>query len=266
MNSSFVKNNPLSGRHAVVTGGSRGIGLAIAEELARLGADITIMGRDAARLQNNVEHLLSRGAMKAAAVAVDVTEAASIERAFSKAAEQFGPPGILINNAGLAFAAPTLRTTLEDWNRVLMTDLTGPFLCTQQVLKSMVKTGFGRIVNVASTAGLTGYGYVSAYCAAKHGLIGFTRALAKEVAKSGVTANAVCPGYTNTDIVGTAISNIVSKTGRTRDEALAELTAHNPQGRLIEPREVAQAVGWLCLPDAISVTGQSIVVAGGELM
>jgi NAD(P)-dependent dehydrogenase (short-subunit alcohol dehydrogenase family) len=145
-------------------------------------------------------------------------------------------------------------------------DLTAPFLCIQQVLKSMTSAGYGRIINVASTAGLTGYGYVSAYCAAKHGLIGLTRSLAIELAKSGVTVNAVCPGYTDTDIVEKAITTIVAKTGRSREDALAELVSRNPQRRLIHPSEVASAVAWLCQPDSASVTGQSIVIAGGELM
>jgi NAD(P)-dependent dehydrogenase (short-subunit alcohol dehydrogenase family) len=130
----------------------------------------------------------------------------------------------------------------------------------------MAKGDYGRIVNVASTAGLTGYAYVTAYCAAKHGLIGLTRALARELAHTGVTVNAVCPGYTDTDIVADAIDNIVAKTGRTREQAMQELTAHNPQGHLVRPEEVAETVGWLCSPSSASITGQSIAVAGGELM
>ena len=152
------------------------------------------------------------------------------------------------------------------WQRVIGVDLTGAFLCTRQVLRDMVNAGQGRVVNVASTAGLTGYPYVAAYCAAKHGVIGLTRALAREVARTGVTVNAVCPGYTDTEIVATTLTNIVAKTGRSREQALADIVAHNPQGRLITPEEVADAVAWLCLPSSASITGQSILVAGGELM
>jgi NAD(P)-dependent dehydrogenase (short-subunit alcohol dehydrogenase family) len=257
---------PLAGRHAVVTGGGRGIGLAIAEVLARMGADVTIMGRTLATLEARAAELNGRFGTKVAAEAVDVTDAARIEAAFAAAAERLGPVAILVNNAGIARAAPFAKTDLALWQEVMATDLTGAFLCIRQVLKGMTAGGFGRIVNVASTAGLTGMPYITAYCAAKHGLIGLTRSLAQEVAKSPVTVNAVCPGYTDTDIVGDALDNITGKTGRSRESALADLVAHNPQGRLVQPREVADTVAWLCLPSSASITGQSILVAGGELM
>ncbi len=263
----FASNaRPLAGRHAIVTGASRGIGAAVADELARLGAGVTLMGRDRAALDHQRAQVLARHGVPAQAVALDLSRPDSIPAAFAAAAAGLGVVGILVNNAGIAHAAPVLRTSLEDWNRMLAVDLTGPFLCAQQVLKAMTSAGDGRIVNIASTAGLTGYGYVTGYCAAKHGLVGFTRALAIELARSGVTVNAVCPGYTDTAIVAETVARIVAKTGRTAEQALSELTVHNPQGRLIRPEEVASAVGWLCLPQSASVTGQSILVAGGELM
>ncbi len=256
----------LRGKHAVVTGASRGIGAAIASALARRGADVTLMSRNEARLREQAATLTKAFNGKAQAVAVDLAQADQIAAAFARAADTFGPPHILVNNAGIATAAPIHRTELADWNRVMDINVTGPFLCIRAIVKQMTKGDYGRIVNVASTAGLTGYAYVAAYCAAKHGLIGLTRALARELAQTSVTVNAVCPGYTDTEIVAEAVGNIVAKTGRTREQALRELTAHNPQGRLIHPDEVAEAVGWLCLPSSASINGQSIVVAGGELM
>jgi NAD(P)-dependent dehydrogenase (short-subunit alcohol dehydrogenase family) len=158
------------------------------------------------------------------------------------------------------------RTSLDLWNRLLQVNLTGSFLCTQQVLPGMTSRGFGRIVNVASTAALKGYAYVAAYCAAKHGVLGLTRALALEVARKGVTVNAVCPGYTDTDIVAQAVEQIAGKTGRSPGEARDALASANPQGRLVQPDEVAQAVLWLCRRESSSITGQAIAVAGGEVM
>jgi len=257
---------PLEGRHAVVTGGSGGIGRAIADTLARLGADLTIMGRRTSVLEAHAATLATRHGVQVASVLLDVSLQDSVDAAFRVASERLGHPAILVNNAGIAKAAPFSTTDPGLWQEVIGVDLTGAYLCIRQSLRGMVKSGFGRIVNIASTAGLTGYPYVSAYCAAKHGLIGLTRALSREVARTAVTVNAVCPGYTDTAIVENAVGNISAKTGRTREEALAELLAHNPQGRLIQPGEVAEAVGWLCLPSSSSITGQSILVAGGELM
>lgn len=256
----------LRGRHAVVTGASRGIGAAIAGTLARLGADLTLVSRDETRLQGEAAALAARFGGRAQAVAADVAQPEQISAAFARATARLGPVHILVNNAGVAAAAPIARTELATWQRMLEVNLTGAFLCTREVAPVMAKAKDGRIVNVASTAGLTGYAYCTAYCAAKHGLIGLTRALARELAETGVTVNAVCPGYTDTDIVADAVGNIVQKTGRTREEALRSLTAHNPQGRLVRPQEVAETVGWLCLPASSAITGQSIVVAGGELM
>jgi NAD(P)-dependent dehydrogenase (short-subunit alcohol dehydrogenase family) len=256
----------LRGKHAIVTGASRGIGAAIAATLARLGADLTLMSRNEARLRDEAAALAKSAGGKTQGIAVDLAEPAQVSVAFARAAERFGPPQILVNNAGIAAAAPIAKTDLAKWQLIMEVNLTGAFLCIREVVGGMAKADYGRIVNIASTAGLTGYAYVAAYCAAKHGLIGLTRALARELARTGVTVNAVCPGYTDTDIVAEAVGNIVAKTGRTREQALHELTAHNPQGRLVSPQEVAEAVGWLCLPSSSSITGQSIVVAGGELM
>lgn len=256
----------LRGKHAIVTGASRGIGAAIAVTLARLGADVTLMSRNEAALRQQAEVLKTNYGGKIEVVPLDVGEPAQIAAAFAVAAERLGPARILVNNAGIAAAAPIGRTALNDWQNIMQVNATAPFLCIQAVMPGIAKADYGRIINVASTAGLTGYAYCAAYCAAKHALIGLTRALAREFARGAVTVNAVCPGYTDTDIVAQAVGNIVSKTGRSQDEALGELTAHNPQGRLIKPEEVAETVGWLCAPSSGSVTGQSILVDGGELM
>ncbi len=256
----------LRGKHAVVTGASRGIGAAIASTLARLGADLTLMSRNESQLREQAATLSKNYNGKTQAIAIDIARPEQVSAAFARAAGRFGPPQILINNAGIATSAPIAKTDLSTWQRLIEVNLTGSFLCIREVVQEMAKGDYGRIVNIASTAGLTGYAYVAAYCAAKHGLIGLTRALARELAHTGVTVNAVCPGYTDTEIVAEAVGKIVAKTGRTREQALRELTAHNPQGRLVRPDEVAETVGWLCLPSSASITGQSIVVAGGELM
>ncbi|AGW91160.1 MULTISPECIES: SDR family NAD(P)-dependent oxidoreductase [Cupriavidus] len=258
----------LAGRHALVTGGGRGIGAAIARRLLADGAGVTLLGRDAGTLQATVQTLREHAPAGAAVffVTADIADADSVARAFAAAAEQAGPVSMLVNNAGQAHSAPFLKTDAALWQRMLDVNLTGTFLCTQAALPAMLDAGWGRIVNVASTAGLIGYGYVSAYCAAKHGVIGLTRALALETAAKGVTVNAVCPGYTETDIVRDAVANIVGKTGRTEEQARAELAARNPQRRLVQPEEVADAVAWLCQPSAAAITGQAIPVAGGEVM
>ena len=264
----------LTGLHAVVTGGGSGIGAAIAEALVREGASVTLMGRDEGRLQAQLNRLRSPDAnpgrpgvnddprIGIRATKVDITDPASVEQAFDSA----GPVDLLINNAGQVESQPFSRTTLDQWNRLLQVNLTGTFLCTQQVLPGMTERGFGRIVNIASTAALKGYAYVAAYCAAKHGVLGLTRALALEVARKGITVNAVCPGYTDTDIVARAVEQIASKTQRSTEAARDALAAANPQGRLVQPDEVAQAVLWLCRRESSSITGQAIAVAGGEVM
>lgn len=259
-------NAALRGQHAVVTGASRGIGAAIAEALAASGANLTLMARDLNAMQEQRRKLAGRHGVEVHACGVDVADPESVDKGFDQARRELGAPGILVNNAGIAESAPFQKTTVDQLTRSLEVNLGGTFLCSQQVVPAMVGAGSGRIVNVASTAGLIAYRYVSAYCAAKHAVMGLTRALALELATTGVTVNAVCPGFTDTDMVGSAVRNIVAKTGRTAEEARAEIARSNPMGRLVQPAEVASAVAWLCRPDSGSVTGQAIVVAGGEVM
>jgi NAD(P)-dependent dehydrogenase (short-subunit alcohol dehydrogenase family) len=260
MNESAAK---LTGRHVFVTGASRGIGANIAAALAADGARVSLVGRDAARLATVAAEL--GGADHAIPIVADVTDAASVKEAFAAARRQFGPVHILVNNAGQAAAAKFTDTDEALWHGIIGVNLTGTYLCTRQAVPDMLQSAFGRIVNIASIAGLRGAAYISAYATSKHAVIGFTRSLALEYATRNITVNAVCPGYTDTDIVTRAVDNIVKKTGRSASEALATLTATNPQGRLIAPAEVSSTVLWLCRPGTESVTGQSIVIAGGEV-
>ncbi|MDE3112142.1 MAG: SDR family oxidoreductase [Chloroflexota bacterium] len=258
-----MADTPLKDRHAVVTGAGGDIGAAIVAELARLGARVTLMARTAATLEARRAALPTA---RTAAVTLDVADPASVRTAFARARAELGPPTILVNAAGIGEAAPFAKTDVALWRRTLDVDLTGAFLCAAEVVPGALAEKWGRIVNVASTAGLRGYKYMTAYCAAKHGLIGLTRALALEVATTGVTVNAVCPTYADTEMTQRTIKNIVATTGRSPEQARGALERMNPLGRLITPAEVAQAVGWLCLPTSAAITGQSIGVAGGEVM
>ncbi|CAL8478923.1 SDR family oxidoreductase [Caballeronia novacaledonica] len=249
----------IADKHAVITGGGSGIGASCAQALARAGARITLMGRDLARLEAQRDAMRAHGDV--ACVSVDVTNEAAVEEAFSRV----GAVDILVNNAGHAQAAPFTHTDAALWQRMLDVNLTGVFLCTRAVLPSMLERGYGRIVNVASTAGQVGYAYVAAYCAAKHGVIGLTRALALEVATKGVTVNAVCPGYTETELLRASLDQIMSKTSRSEQDARDALVRHNPQRRFVQPEEVANAVLWLCAPGSDAMNGQSISVSGGEV-
>jgi NAD(P)-dependent dehydrogenase (short-subunit alcohol dehydrogenase family) len=253
----------LSGRHALITGASRGIGAAIAAALAAQGARVSLLGRDAARLAEVSAQI--GGAERAVPIVADVTRADSVREAFAAARRQLGPVHILVNNAGQAASAKFVDTDAALWNRILGVNLTGTYLCSREAVADMLQAGFGRMVNIASIAGLRGAAYLSAYAASKHAVIGLTRALALEYATRNITVNAVCPGYTDTDMVRQAVGNIVKKTGRSESEALAAIIATNPQGRLIAPEEVSNAVLWLCRPGTESITGQSIVIAGGEV-
>jgi len=257
-----MHTNSLTGRHALVTGAARGIGAEIARTLAAQGAVLTLLGRDAQALQRVAETLAGSGH---GVVAADVADPQAVQSAFAQARAERGPVTVLVNNAGAAESAPFLKTSVELWQRMLSVNLTGSFLCAQAALPDMLDAGWGRIVNIASTAGQKGYAYVSAYTAAKHGVIGLTRSLALEVARKGITVNAVCPGYTDTDILRNSVANVVGKTGRSEADALAEFSSVNPQKRIVQPAEVADAVRWLCGDGAASVTGQSISVSGGEV-
>lgn len=262
---SFTPSTPAATqapRHALVTGGGQGIGAAVARILVSRGMRVTVLGR---RL-NVLQALAAENSEALHAVAADVANASELAAALADAEARFGRVNVLVNNAGQAESVPFLKMDEALWRRMLDVNLTGTMLCTQAVLPDMLDAGWGRIVNVASTAGQVGYAYVSAYCAAKHGVIGLTRSLALELATKGVTVNAVCPGYTETEIVRASIERVVAKTGRSEQQARAAFVQSNPQGRLVAPQEVADAVAWLCSEGASAVTGQSLSVSGGEVM
>jgi len=248
--------SPLDGKRALVTGGSKGIGRAIALRLAEDGALVTVLGRDAAALAKTAREIRGKSLI------ADVTDAPGLSAAITAA----GPLDILINNAGAALSKPFLDQQEAEWQEMLSVNLLSAVTGCRLVLPGMQARGWGRIVNIASTAGLKGYAYTTAYCAAKHALIGLTRALALEIARSPVTINAVCPGFTDTDLVARAVEVIEAETGRSAEQARAALTRFNPQNRLVEPEEVAEAVAFLCRNEAAAMTGQSLIIAGGEVM
>jgi NAD(P)-dependent dehydrogenase (short-subunit alcohol dehydrogenase family) len=258
-----TKPQSLAGKHALVTGASRGIGAAIAQRLLDEGARVTLLGRQLATVRASAAQLSGSNAY---AVAADVSDSGQMQAAIEDASHHFGPIDILVNNAGQAASAPVHKMEDAMWHTMLSVNLTGTYNGIRHVLPSMMQRDFGRIVNIASVAGLKGYPYISAYSAAKHGVIGLTRSLALEVAGRNITVNAVCPGYTDTEIVRETLSNIRFKTGRSEAEAMSILVDHNPQRRLIQSDEVANVVAWLCLPGSESITAQSIAVAGGEVM
>ena len=253
---------PLDGSHALVTGGGRGIGAAVSEELARLGATVTLTGRTLDALETQRKRLGGNHL----AIAMDVTSDDSVQDGIAKAVDIHGPIQILVNNAGIAESRAFRDGDITLWQRAIDVNLLGAVRCIRAALPGMEAANEGRIVNIASTAGLKGYAYVSAYVASKHAVIGLTRSLALELARTGITVNAVCPGFADTDLLADSVANIMRQTGRDEEEARESLARFNPQGRFIQPAEVAAAVGWLCLPASSSITGQAITVAGGEVM
>lgn len=249
----------IAGRHALVTGGGSGVGRAIALALSEAGVEVTICGRRKEALAS-----MAGESQRIFAIAADVTDEAAMAALYAEAEAARGPFDIVVANAGIAESSPAHRTTLDDWQRALAVNLTGSFLTVRPALAGMVRRKRGRIVFIASTAGLKGYAYVAPYVASKHGVVGLMRALAVETAEAGVTVNAVCPGFVETDLLEESVRRIVEKTGRSDAEARASLVATNPQGRFIQPQEVAAAVLWLCSEAAASITGQAISVSGGE--
>jgi 3-hydroxybutyrate dehydrogenase len=256
-----MTNDFLRDRHAIVTGGNRGIGAAIAWALARAGASLTLMGRDALKLVETGNAIAADCLVDVLTIECDVADEKSVSDAFTKAGEAF----ILVNNAGQARGATLAETSRELWDGMIAVNMTGAFLCTQRVLPAMLRNGEGRVINIASSAGLKGYARIAAYCAAKHGVVGFTRALAMETARTGVTVNAVCPAYTETEMGERAIEQIAQHRDIANVDARKKLERLIPIGRLIKPEEVAAAVVWLCAPESAAITGQAIAVTGGEV-
>jgi ketoreductase len=254
------------GCHAFVTGAGSGIGRAIALALAKQGNIVTLAGRRPGPLESVRAEIAAADEVSGALAEFDVSNEACVVEGVGRAIDERGDIGILVNCAGEAPSAPFEQIALAQWTHILNVNLTGAFLVAKAALPSLRRQSRGRIVNIASTAGLIGYPYVAAYCAAKHGLVGLTRALALELARTSITVNAVCPGFTDTPLLDEAVEMIARKTGRAREEARATLTRANPQGRLVTPEEVADAVLWLVSPGASAVTGQAIPIAGGEVL
>ena len=251
---------PLAGRVALVTGASKGLGAAIARHLRARGARLALIGRDADALS-----AVARDT-DGLALQADVTDADAVLRALARVREELGPIAILVQNAGVAASAPLASTDDALWERTMAVNVTAPFRIARAVVPDMARAGYGRVVHVASNAGLTGYAYTAAYCASKHALVGLTRALAAEVAKSGVTVNAVCPGFLDTEMTDRTIETIVAKTGRSAGDARRALEALSPQKRLVDVKEVAHVVAMLCEDEARGVNGQSIAIDGGQVM
>jgi 3-hydroxybutyrate dehydrogenase len=249
----------LGGKLALVTGGGRGIGAACARSLAGAGARVVVCGRTAAEIEVVAKEIGGE------AVTVDLLDRKSTDRMLEQVA-QLGRVDVLVNNAGVAESASLEKTSDEMWDRIVELDATAPFRVARALVPAMVKVGWGRVVNIASNAGVSGYGYTAAYCAAKHAMVGFTRALAIDLARTGVTINALCPGWVHTKMSDEAIERIAVKTGRTVAEARGQLEAMSPQKRMIQPEEVAHAALMLCANDARGIHGQTIVIDGGAIL
>ncbi len=255
----------LDGRTAVVTGGGRGIGATVARALAGVGAAVVVAARTAAEVEKVAADLRAQG-KDAWALTCDVTDADDVRELARAATDRLGHVDILVNNAGAAHSAPLRKLALEDWNRLFALNATGTFLCTQALIVGMLERKWGRVVNIASVSGLAGARYIAAYAASKHAVVGFTRCVAAEVAAHGVTVNAVCPGYVDTEMTRASVERIVRETGRSREQALAAILERTPQRRLVQPEEVAHVVVSLCDENARGVNGQAIVIDGGGLL
>ncbi len=256
---------PLASRTAVVTGASRGIGAAVATALAEAGAEVVLAARNEEQIGERASAIRARG-LQAWPLRCDVTDPGSIADLAAAATDRLGKVDILVNNAGVASSAPLHHLTLEEWNRLISVNATGTFLCMQAFAPAMAERGWGRVVNIASLAARVGARYIGAYAASKHAVLGFTRCIAAEMAPRGVTVNAICPGYVDTDMTTTTIERIIGKTGLSREQALDTILATTPQRRLIEPDEVAHAVVMLCHDGARGINGQAIGIDGGEFL
>jgi len=260
----FVK---LSNKVAFITGGGRGIGRAIALAFAREGASVAVAARTREEIEKVADEIAERFSVEAFAVECDVAYSESVRRAFERVNEKFGcRPDILVNNAGIVETAPFIKTDEAMWQRHLTVNLTGTYHCTRVALPAMIEHGWGRIINIASIAGKTGAPYISAYAASKHGVLGLTRSLALELAAEGITVNAICPGYVDTEMTSRGIANIVEKTGKSADEALSAIKELSPQKRLITPEEVAAVALLLASEAGRGINGQAINVDGGTVL
>jgi len=257
----------LKNRLALITGGGRGIGRAIAFALAREGAAIAIAARTREQIERVADEISDECGVDTFAVECDVAYAESVARAFERVAKKLGRgPDILVNNAGIVETAPFMKTDESVWQRHLAVNLTGTFHCTRAALPAMLERGWGRIINIASIAGKTGAPYISAYAASKHGVLGLTRSLALEVAAKGVTVNAICPGYVDTEMTSHGVENIVARTGKSSDQALEAITRMSPQNRLVTAEEVAAVALLLASEDGRGINGQAINVDGGTVL
>ncbi|MDF1719141.1 MAG: SDR family NAD(P)-dependent oxidoreductase [Minwuia sp.] len=255
----------LAGQHVVVTGAAQGIGLAIADAFLAAGANVTIVGRDQQKLATAGASLQAdHGTARVHEALADLTDADQIAAAFAAAVTELGPVAVLVNNAGASGSVPFAKMDQAHFGAMLDANALSTFLCCKAVIGDMLAAKSGRIINVASTAGLKGYAYVAGYCAGKHAVVGLTRSLALEVARKGITVNAICPGFVETPMTVESVRNIVEKTGRTEEQARADLAAMNPQKRLVQPVEIAAMAVQLALPTAGGINGQMIAIDGGE--